>query len=120
MSLVSSNNGDSGLPLLATHIASVQTLVAVEPDPIFTSVKTFAPATVANLDPGFDLLGCAVDGLGDHVTLRVDLSVRAGEILISEITGTRGDEDARDPFRWVVVGSAQGSTFRERSRFQRG
>ncbi|KAH0892205.1 hypothetical protein HID58_054634 [Brassica napus] len=68
--------------------ASVQTLVAVEPEPVFTSVKTFAPATVANLGPGFDFLGCAVDGLGDHVTLRVDPSVRAGEILISEITGT--------------------------------
>ncbi|CAG7860703.1 hypothetical protein IGI04_033895 [Brassica rapa subsp. trilocularis] len=68
--------------------ASLQTLVAVEPEPVFTSVKTFAPATVANLGPGFDFLGCAVDGLGDHVTLRVDPSVRAGEVLISEITGT--------------------------------
>ncbi|KAG2266639.1 hypothetical protein Bca52824_073718 [Brassica carinata] len=50
--------------------------------------RDFRSATVANLGPGFDFLGCAVDGLGDHVTLRVDPSVRAGEVLISEITGT--------------------------------
>ncbi|EFH45355.1 hypothetical protein ARALYDRAFT_353299 [Arabidopsis lyrata subsp. lyrata] len=66
-----------------------QSLVIVtEPEPVFTSVKTFAPATVANLGPGFDFLGCAVDGLGDHVTLHVDPTVRNGEISISEITGT--------------------------------
>uniref|UniRef100_A0A2N9HA30 Uncharacterized protein n=1 Tax=Fagus sylvatica TaxID=28930 RepID=A0A2N9HA30_FAGSY len=28
-------------------------------------VKAFAPATVANLNPRFDFLGCAVDGLVD-------------------------------------------------------
>ncbi|PKI75789.1 hypothetical protein CRG98_003832, partial [Punica granatum] len=43
-----------------------------EPDPVFASVRSFAPATVANLGPGFDFLGCAVDGIGDHVTVRVD------------------------------------------------
>ncbi|XP_010432296.1 PREDICTED: homoserine kinase-like [Camelina sativa] len=71
--------------------ASVQSqglFIATEPEPVFTSVKTFAPATVANLGPGFDFLGCAVDGLGDHVTLHVDPSVRSGDISISEITGT--------------------------------
>ncbi|CAH8363650.1 unnamed protein product [Eruca vesicaria subsp. sativa] len=67
---------------------SVQTLMAVEPEPIFTSVKTFAPATVANLGPGFEFLGFAVGGLGDHVTLCVDPSILTGEVLISEITGT--------------------------------
>ncbi|CAL9228107.1 unnamed protein product [Arabidopsis halleri] len=71
--------------------ASVQSqslVIVTEPEPVFTSVKTFAPATVANLGPGFDFLGCAVDGLGDHVTLHVDPTVRNGEISISEITGT--------------------------------
>src|ERR1044072_1975229 len=58
-----------------------------EPKAIYTSVKTFAPATVANLGPGFDFLGCAVDGLGDTVSLRVDPQVHPGEICISEISG---------------------------------
>ena len=31
------------------------------------SVKVFAPASVANLGPGFDTLGIAVSGLGDIV-----------------------------------------------------
>ncbi|KAK9130464.1 hypothetical protein Sjap_010951 [Stephania japonica] len=46
--------------------------VSVDPHPIYTSVQSFAPATVANLGPGFDFLGCAVSGLGDTVTLRLD------------------------------------------------
>lgn len=62
-------------------------LVAAEPEPVFKSVKTFAPATVANLGPGFDCLGCAVDGIGDYVTLRIDPEVHPGEISISEIIG---------------------------------
>ena len=28
-------------------------------------IKVFAPATVANIGPGFDILGMAVKGLGD-------------------------------------------------------
>lgn len=31
-------------------------------------VTVFAPASVANVGPGFDVLGCAVSGLGDWVT----------------------------------------------------
>lgn len=34
------------------------------------AVRAFAPATVANLGPGFDLLGLAVEGLGDTVLAR--------------------------------------------------
>ncbi|KAK3005295.1 hypothetical protein RJ639_016905 [Escallonia herrerae] len=67
-------------------VPSPKTL-AVEPQPVFTSVTSFAPATVANLGPGFDFLGCAVDGLGDYVSLRVDPHVHPGEISISDITG---------------------------------
>lgn len=33
------------------------------------SVTVFAPATIANLGPGFDVLGVAVEGLGDWVTV---------------------------------------------------
>lgn len=34
------------------------------------SIRVFAPATVANLGPGFDVLGLAVEGAGDVVTAR--------------------------------------------------
>ncbi|KAK9286591.1 hypothetical protein L1049_014991 [Liquidambar formosana] len=61
--------------------------LTTEPEPVFTSVKSFAPATVANLGPGFDFLGCAVDGVGDYVTLRIDPQVHPGEISISDISG---------------------------------
>ncbi|GMY05266.1 homoserine kinase-like [Fagus crenata] len=62
----------------ATSVSSTTIHVSVsepEPEPVFASVKTFAPATVANLGPGFDFLGCAVDGLGDYVSLTVDSTV---------------------------------------------
>ncbi|XVF67127.1 hypothetical protein PTKIN_Ptkin10aG0096000 [Pterospermum kingtungense] len=69
--------------------ASLSTLTSTaEPEPVFTSVKSFAPATVANLGPGFDFLGAAVDGLGDFVSLSIDSSVRPGHVSISEISGS--------------------------------
>ncbi|PHU17286.1 Homoserine kinase [Capsicum chinense] len=61
-----------------------------EPEPVFTSVKSFAPATIANLGPGFDFLGCAVDGIGDFITLKIDPNVRPGQLLISNINGDNG------------------------------
>jgi homoserine kinase len=43
------------------------------PDRVRDRVRVFAPATIANLGPGFDVLGVAVDGLGDVVAAeRVD------------------------------------------------
>ncbi|KAJ4971762.1 hypothetical protein NE237_004861 [Protea cynaroides] len=36
----------------------------MEPELVLTSVKTFAPATIANLGLGFDFLDYTVDGLG--------------------------------------------------------
>ncbi len=52
-----------------------------------SQVTAFAPATVANLGPGFDVLGLAVDGAGDTVTatLHPDPGVR-----ITRITGDDG------------------------------
>lgn len=76
-----------------------------EPEPLFTSVRSFAPATVANLGPGFDFLGCAVDGIGDHVTLRVDPQVRPGEISIADITGPNPTKLSRSPL-WNCAGIA--------------
>lgn len=49
------------------------------------SVEVFAPATVANLGPGFDVLGLAVEGLGDRVIAR-----RApGPLRITRVEGAR-------------------------------
>ncbi|KAL6501042.1 hypothetical protein OROHE_025239 [Orobanche hederae] len=75
-----------------------------EPQPIFSSVRSFAPATVANLGPGFDFLGCAVDGIGDHVNIRVDPDVRAGELSISHISGA-GSNLSKNPL-WNCAGIA--------------
>ena len=35
------------------------------------SLKIFAPATVANISCGFDVLGCCLDGVGDEMTIRL-------------------------------------------------
>lgn len=51
------------------------------------SVRVFAPATVANVGCGFDVLGFAIYGLGDFVTAKK--SAEPG-VRISSITGDRG------------------------------
>lgn len=51
------------------------------------SIKVFAPATVANVSCGFDVLGFAVDNPGDEVLLR--LSDKKG-VRITSITGDGG------------------------------
>ncbi|CAK8539063.1 unnamed protein product [Lathyrus sativus] len=72
-----------------------------EPRAVFSSVRTFAPATVANLGPGFDFMGCAVDGIGDIISARVDPAVRPGEISISDISGQTPNihKLSKDPLR---------------------
>lgn len=57
------------------------------------SVRVFAPATVANLGPGFDVLGLAVTGPGDVVEARC---TDAPGVVIEEITGDDG-RLAHDP-----------------------
>ncbi|HEY0176171.1 MAG TPA: homoserine kinase [Pedobacter sp.] len=51
------------------------------------SVKVFAPATVANVVCGFDVLGFAVNEPGDEVIMRV---TDTPGVLISKITGDEG------------------------------
>ncbi|KAL3497559.1 hypothetical protein ACH5RR_040291 [Cinchona calisaya] len=85
-------------------VHSSKTVSVAEPEPVFNSVKAFAPATVANLGPGFDFLGCAVDGVGDFVTLRVDPDVHPGEIFISDISGA-GEKLTKNPL-WNCAGIA--------------
>ena len=65
-------------------------LTASEPSPQLTHVEAFAPATVANLGPGFDFLGCAVDGLGDYVSAQICERTPPGNISISSILGDGG------------------------------
>ena len=55
---------------------------------MLTDVTAFAPATVANVGIGFDILGHSVDTVGDHVRLRrIDEPV----VRIRSITGVAGD-----------------------------
>eukprot|EP00192_Tetraselmis_astigmatica_P013162 CAMPEP_0117665380 /NCGR_PEP_ID=MMETSP0804-20121206/9778_1 /TAXON_ID=1074897 /ORGANISM="Tetraselmis astigmatica, Strain CCMP880" /LENGTH=319 /DNA_ID=CAMNT_0005472787 /DNA_START=281 /DNA_END=1240 /DNA_ORIENTATION=- len=58
-------------------------------DPVEQEATAFAPATVANLGPGFDWLGCAVEGQGDTVVATV-LPDRPGEVVVESITGDNG------------------------------
>lgn len=51
------------------------------------SIRTFAPATVANVSCGFDVLGFAVEQPGDEILLKTK---PAPGIRISEITGDNG------------------------------
>jgi homoserine kinase len=55
---------------------------------IFTRVTAFAPASVANVAIGFDILGFSVDALGDRVTLT--RSARPG-VVIKAIRGVVED-----------------------------
>lgn len=48
----------------------------------------FAPATVANVGPGYDVLGLALGGVGDRVRVRVDEG--APGVFLNEIVGDHG------------------------------
>jgi homoserine kinase len=48
-------------------------------------IKAFAPATVANVCCGFDVLGFALENIGDDVTIQ---ALGSDNVIISEITGS--------------------------------
>ncbi len=75
--------------------------------PIRERVRVFAPATLSNLGPGFDVLGLAIEEPGDVVD--AEWSDRPGV----EIAGIRGNADrlTTDPTR-NVVGIAAGAALR--------
>lgn len=54
----------------------------------FTEVRVFAPATLANLGCGYDVLGLAIYGPGDEIIIRKALGQK--HITISQITGDDG------------------------------
>ncbi len=55
---------------------------------MLTDVTAFAPATVANVGIGFDILGHTVDAVGDRVRLR---RIEEPVVRIRAITGVAGD-----------------------------
>ena len=54
------------------------------------SVVSFVPATIANVGPGFDVLGLALDGAGDQVCARISDSRSGGQVTIASIEGCGG------------------------------
>lgn len=68
----------------------------------FSSVEAFAPATVANLGVGFDILGLALTGMGDRASVAFQDSP---EIVISKIEGDAG-KLPREPEKNVASVSA--------------
>lgn len=55
----------------------------------------FAPGSIGNVGPGFDVLGLAVDGIGDSVTVELT----RGAARIADITGRDAGLVPRDPDR---------------------
>ena len=47
-------------------------------------IRVFAPATVANVACGFDIMGLALDGVGDQITIT---KTNDGQLTIGEISG---------------------------------
>lgn len=75
--------------LRVPKMAVMKPITEAKYEPVLEEVCAFSPATVANLGPGFDFLGCAVEGQGDVVEarLRPDLP---GKVIIEDITGEGG------------------------------
>jgi homoserine kinase len=69
------------------NLQDINMPVFAESDPTGKSIHVFAPATVANVVCGFDVLGFAVNEPGDEVIMRV--TGKPG-ITISKITGDNG------------------------------
>jgi homoserine kinase len=67
------------------------------------SIKVFAPASVANLACGFDVLGLAIHGVGDEILAR---EVSTPGLTITEITGAQG-KITTDPLRNTATIAAQ-------------
>jgi homoserine kinase len=74
-------------------------------------IRVFAPATVANLGPGFDVLGLALTKPGDE--LEAELTDRPG-VEIADVTGDNGAL-SRDPGKNVVGRAAADVLKRTRS-----
>lgn len=60
-----------------------------------TRAAAFAPGSIGNVGPGFDVLGLAVEGIGDTVTVELT----RGKSRIDGITGRDAGKVPRDPAR---------------------
>lgn len=60
-----------------------------------TTATAFAPGSIGNVGPGFDVLGLAVDGIGDTVTVELT----KGAAKVADVTGRDADLVPRDPDR---------------------
>ncbi len=58
----------------------------------------FAPGSIGNVGPGFDVLGLAVEGIGDRVTVELT----DGEARVESITGRDAELVPRDPAKNVA------------------
>lgn len=76
--------------LPATTSRRLAISVRAESTAINKEVVAFAPATVANLGPGFDWMGCAVEGGGDTVIARAVPGLAPGKVIIEKIVGDNG------------------------------
>lgn len=81
-----------GRPVRPVRIARASAVAAGKAyiEPVAKEVSAFAPATVANLGPGFDWMGCAVGGGGDIVVARALPGQPAGQVVIEAIHGDGG------------------------------
>ena len=59
------------------------------------SATAFAPGSIGNVGPGFDVLGLAVDGIGDRVTVELT----RGDSRVDDVTGRDADLVPRDAGR---------------------
>jgi len=60
-----------------------------------TRATAFAPGSIGNVGPGFDVLGLAVDGIGDRVTVELT----RGDSKVVDVTGRDADLVPRDADR---------------------
>lgn len=60
-----------------------------------TRATAFAPGSIGNVGPGFDVLGLAVDGIGDTVSVEVT----RGESRVTDVTGRDADLVPREADR---------------------
>jgi homoserine kinase len=59
----------------------------------------FAPGSIGNVGPGFDVMGLAIDGIGDRVTVELT----DGDAAVANVTGVDADLVPRDPLRNVAA-----------------
>ena len=58
------------------------------------AATAYAPGSIGNVGPGFDVLGLAIDGIGDTVTVAL---APAGPSRIEAVTGRDAEQVPRDP-----------------------